>query len=202
MLAEDTACVRCDGQTDGRNAFIKGFQLSRGFTWSSAIPLRISSAVDEHRLCPTLRSHLGTFSNRGYERIGVVRTLYQAHKFFSVWLSSVRFCVPEETNQQRSGMEGATDSSIGQYGALSWRSDKPEGAWPQSQWTTSCVCRSWVRSSRTQINAGNTKQPCRRNDDQGKWEPYLRAETCIKRSTSSYTVWVRIQRKVLYEALK
>jgi hypothetical protein len=68
-------------------------------------------------------------------------------------------------------MEGATDSFIGQYGALSWRADMPEDACPQSHWTISCVCRSWVWCSRTQINAGNTIQPCRRNDEQGKWEP-------------------------------
>jgi hypothetical protein len=149
---------RTDRQTDG--------QISR---WSSTVPPMTSSAVDEHRLCPSQRSLLSTCNNRGYERIGIVTTLYQVHKFLSIWLSSVRFCVPEETNQQRPGMEGATDSSIGQYGALSCRADTPEGARPQSQWTTSCLCRSWVRSSRTQFNVGNTIQPCRRNDDQGKW---------------------------------
>jgi hypothetical protein len=142
-----------------------------GFTWSSAVPPMTSSAVGEHRLCPSLRSVLSTCNNRGYDRIGVVTTIYQVHKFLSVWLSSVRFCVPEETNQQRPGMEGATDSFIGQYGALSCRADMPEGAWSHSQWTTSCVCSSWVRSSTVQINGGNTIQPCRRNDEQGKWEP-------------------------------
>jgi hypothetical protein len=117
---------------------------------------------------------MSTCSNRGYERIGLVTTLYQVHKFLSVWLSSVRFCLLDETNQQRPGVEGATDSSIGQYGALSWRADMAEGACPQSHWTTSFVCRSWVRSSRIQINAGYTIQPCRRNDEQGKWEPIAR----------------------------
>jgi hypothetical protein len=88
------------------------------FTWSSAVPPMTSSAVDEHRLCSSQRSLLSTCNNRGYERIGLVTTLYQVHKFLSVWLSSVRFCVSEETNQQRPGMEGDTDSSIGQYGAF------------------------------------------------------------------------------------
>jgi hypothetical protein len=122
--------------------------------------------------CLSLSSLLSTCSNGGYERIGLVTTLYQEHKFLSFWLSSVRFCLLEETNQQRPGMEGVTDYSIGQYGALSWRADMPEGACPKLHWTTSCVCRSWVRSSRIQ---GNTIQPCRRNDEQGKWE---RIATC------------------------
>jgi hypothetical protein len=72
-----------------------------GFTWSSAVPPITSPAVDEHRLCPSQRSLLNAFSNGGYERIGLVTTLYQVHKFLSVWMSSVRFCVPDETNQQR-----------------------------------------------------------------------------------------------------
>jgi hypothetical protein len=97
---------------------------TRDFTWSSAVPPMTSSAVDEHRRCPSQRSLISTCSNRGYERIGLVTTLYQVHKFFSVWLSSVRFCLPEDTNQQRPGMGGVTDSSIGQYGALSWRADR------------------------------------------------------------------------------
>jgi hypothetical protein len=85
-------------------------------------------------------------------------------------MSSLRFCLPEETNLQRPDMVGATDSSNGQHGAFSWRADMPEGACSQLYWTTSCLCRNWVRSSRIQINASNTIQPCRRNDEQGKWE--------------------------------
>jgi hypothetical protein len=78
----------------------------------------IASAVDEQRLCPTQRALSSTFSNRGYERIGFVTTLYPVHKLLSVWLRSVRFSVPEESHQQPQGVEGAADSSTGQYGDL------------------------------------------------------------------------------------
>jgi hypothetical protein len=131
-----------DRWADGRNVFIDSFQLSRSFTWFSAEPLTISSAAEEHGLCSTLRALLSTFSNTGYERTGFVTTLYQVHKFLSVWMRSVWFCVAEETNGQRPGVEDATDSSIGQYGALLWRADMPEGACPQFCWTTSCACLS------------------------------------------------------------
>jgi hypothetical protein len=116
-------------RTVRRSDFMKSFQLSRGFTWSSAVPPMIPSAADEQRLCPTQRALSSTFSNSGYERIGFVTTLYRVHKLLSGWLTSVRFS--EETNQQRPGVEGPTDSSIGQHRALLWRADMPQGACPQ-----------------------------------------------------------------------
>jgi hypothetical protein len=47
----------------------------------------------------------------------------------------------------------------------------PKGACPQLYWTTICACLISVRYRRIQINAGNTIQLCRRNGEQGKWEP-------------------------------
>jgi hypothetical protein len=154
---------------------MKSSQLPRGSTWSSAVPPTISSAADEYRLWPTLRALSSTFSNRGYERIGLVTTLHQVLKLLSVWLSSVRFCLPEESNHQRRNVEGAWDSSIVQYGALLRRAGRPQGASPQLYWATSCACLSWVRYGRIQMSASNTIRPCRRNGAQGKWEP---PETC------------------------
>jgi hypothetical protein len=72
----------------------------------------ISSAADEYRLWPTLRSLLSALSNRGYERIGFVTSPYQVHKLLGVLLGSVRFCLPEESNHHRSIAEGASDYSI------------------------------------------------------------------------------------------
>jgi hypothetical protein len=78
----------------------------------------ILSAADEQRLCPTQRALSSSFSNRGNERSGFVTTLYRVHKLLSVWLRSVGFSVPEEADQQRPDVEGATDSSVVKYGAL------------------------------------------------------------------------------------
>jgi hypothetical protein len=75
------------------------------------------SAGDEQRLRPTQRALSSTFSNRGNGRSGFVTTLYRVHKLLIIWLGSARFSVPEVVDQQRPGVEGATDSSVVQYGA-------------------------------------------------------------------------------------
>jgi hypothetical protein len=76
------------------------------------LTLMISSAADAYGLWPTLRSLLSAFRNRGFERIGFITTLYQVRKLLSVRLSSVRICVPEESNHHRPSVEGASDYSI------------------------------------------------------------------------------------------
>jgi hypothetical protein len=176
-----------DRRKGGRSVFREYFQSSKAVTWFSAVPPMTPSAADKQRPCPTQRALSSTFTNRGNERSGFVTTLYRVHKLLSVWLRSVRFSVLEETHQQQPGVEGATDSSTGQYGALLWRAEMPEGACPQFHWTTCCACLSRVRSRRTHTNAGKTMWPCRRNGEQGKWE---RIATC----SNVHQAWhVRLQ---------
>jgi hypothetical protein len=134
------------------------------------------SATDEQRLRPTQRALSSTFSNRGNERSGFLTTLYRVHKLLSVWLGSARFSVPEEADQQRPGVEGATDSSAGQYGAPLGR-ETCLRVRALSYTEVQAARLSWERSRRIQTNAGNTIRPCRRNGEQAKWEP-----TTTKRS--------------------
>jgi hypothetical protein len=160
----------------------------------------IPSAADEQRLCPAQRALSSTFSNRGNERSGFVTTLYRVHKLLSVWLRSVWFSVPEETNQQRPGVEGVTDSSTGQ---------------------SSCEGQTCLRVrdlSYTELQAVRVSAEC----DPGEFKRMratqfsraegmvnrasgnrsLRAGTCTKPSASGFTAWIRVQRKRLYAASK
>jgi hypothetical protein len=162
----------------------------------------IPSAVDEQRLCPTQRALWNTFSNRDYERIGFVTTLYRVHKLLSVWLRSVRVSVPEETHQQRPGVEGPKTPPL----AITEPSCEGQ-RWPRvsalsvTEKQAACDSAEWDPGELNQLRATQ----CGRAEgmlNRASGNKSLRAGTCTKHGTSGYTAWIRVQRKGLYAGFR
>jgi hypothetical protein len=176
-------------RTNGRNIF----QLSTGFTWSSAVTLMILSGVNEHKLCPSPRLHFSHFSCCGYKlKALVTRTLASA-----------------ETAELAQGTCRASHALLksassfrlkARYLCVCFHPATHSYSLLVSQRRyiqnsqSACVAAkvhpefTWMRA--TQFSSGQWVNKARGNS-------LLRADTCIKGRTSSYTNWGPIQRRGL-----
>jgi hypothetical protein len=150
------------------------------------IPLMILSGVNEHMLCPSLRLVLIPVSCCGYKLKTFVTTLYQA------------------LSQQNTHTHGQ-----GERHRLCWcqrvasvrRPDNSEGACSRLH-TVTVTAHACVAAEE---HPGVVKRMPAIQFSSGEWvrnmasgNPLLRADTCNKRRTSSYTIWVGpVQRKRL-----